>query len=112
MALAKKFSLLLRVKTHRRWRATWIAHSHCKGFGWEIPLLNVERLYPETTPESARDPTRSAFHSFATTTRSNRGTRAWGGGGPHASKHPFYKRTLGRRRHAIICWMLPHLKRR
>jgi hypothetical protein len=24
--------------------------------GWEIPLLNVERLCPETTPESASDP--------------------------------------------------------
>jgi len=33
----------------------WYAHPHCKDFGWEIPLLNVERLCPETTPESARD---------------------------------------------------------
>ena len=32
------------------------SQTHCEGFGLEIPLLNVERLCPETTPESARAP--------------------------------------------------------
>jgi hypothetical protein len=36
-------------------RVTRIRNPHGKGFNREIPLLNVERLCPESTPESAPD---------------------------------------------------------
>ena len=51
----------------------WFSYAHREASVRAIPLPRVERLCPETAPESARDPTQSKSHSPATTTRSNRG---------------------------------------